>query len=323
MPPVAPISEYFFDSDSDDALNLPDIPSSSTTRAPSNSVRGRQRSTLRQAQSRRRKRRRTDRSDLNSSTEQGYTEADGISADGGYGMTNGETANARSEESDVGLSTIQPQSARLLDILPTLEASSATRPETSTTRPIRSLPRMRRPKRDQVDDRSVDLALDIDMSSSRARDEEIRALLNLPMTNPATTNHSTTAPDAGSSALSPTVLNGQATSSSADATNPPNPTSSLVPVGDYQCPICFCSPTQACITACGHVMCGECLFSAVRSSKERHVRLYGRGNAITWPGGRDADGRIARCPVCRAVLKGWNGRGGGVTGILLGRDPPV
>ena len=41
------------------------------------------------------------------------------------------------------------------------------------------------------------------------------------------------------------------------------------PLSSYTCPICFCSPTYATLTPCGHICCGECLFTAVKATIER------------------------------------------------------
>ncbi|KAN0132960.1 hypothetical protein V8E53_009325 [Lactarius tabidus] len=79
------------------------------------------------------------------------------------------------------------------------------------------------------------------------------------------------------------------------ASLPPEPE----PLHTYACPICFASPTNATLTPCGHIMCGECLFTAVGSAAARMgiVSL------------------AARCPVCRAPIPLWDGRGGGVIGL--------
>ena len=37
----------------------------------------------------------------------------------------------------------------------------------------------------------------------------------------------------------------------------------------YSCPICFSAPTNATLTPCGHICCGECLFTAVRTTVQR------------------------------------------------------
>ncbi|KZT39978.1 hypothetical protein SISSUDRAFT_554488 [Sistotremastrum suecicum HHB10207 ss-3] len=73
------------------------------------------------------------------------------------------------------------------------------------------------------------------------------------------------------------------------------------PLGNYACPICFSAPTNATMTTCGHVMCGECLFTAVKTTLARATGpIYEN---------------VPRCPVCRAELKGWDGKGGGVIGL--------
>ncbi|KAF7329148.1 E3 ubiquitin-protein ligase complex slx8-rfp subunit slx8 [Mycena kentingensis (nom. inval.)] len=71
----------------------------------------------------------------------------------------------------------------------------------------------------------------------------------------------------------------------------------------YTCPICFCAPTNATLMPCGHVACGSCLFTAIKS-------MIRRGAATAY-----AEPAEARCPVCRAVIPGWDGRGGGVIGL--------
>lgn len=46
-------------------------------------------------------------------------------------------------------------------------------------------------------------------------------------------------------------------------------TRGLDSLSSFNCPICFSPPTNATLTPCGHICCGECLFSAVQSSIER------------------------------------------------------
>lgn len=41
------------------------------------------------------------------------------------------------------------------------------------------------------------------------------------------------------------------------------------PLSNYICPICFSPPTYATLTPCGHICCGECLFTAVKAAIER------------------------------------------------------
>lgn len=40
-------------------------------------------------------------------------------------------------------------------------------------------------------------------------------------------------------------------------------------LSQYTCPICFCPPTNATMTLCGHVACGSCLFTAVKTAMRR------------------------------------------------------
>lgn len=41
------------------------------------------------------------------------------------------------------------------------------------------------------------------------------------------------------------------------------------PLASYTCPVCFSPPTYATITPCGHVLCGDCLFTAVKTTIQR------------------------------------------------------
>ncbi|KAF9029627.1 hypothetical protein BDZ89DRAFT_950376 [Hymenopellis radicata] len=70
-------------------------------------------------------------------------------------------------------------------------------------------------------------------------------------------------------------------------------------LAEYACPICFTPPTNATLTPCGHICCGSCLFSAIKIAATRNL-----GQEFS-----------AKCPVCRANIPGWDGRGGGVIGL--------
>lgn len=72
------------------------------------------------------------------------------------------------------------------------------------------------------------------------------------------------------------------------------------PLSEYVCPICYSPPTRATLTPCGHILCASCLVESISSARER-------------AGG--GPGSPAHCPLCRAVLKGWDGKGGGVIGL--------
>ncbi|KAJ7689039.1 hypothetical protein B0H17DRAFT_897852, partial [Mycena rosella] len=71
----------------------------------------------------------------------------------------------------------------------------------------------------------------------------------------------------------------------------------------YSCPICFFPPTNATLTPCGHVCCGSCLFTAVKTMAQRGALM--------------PEASVARCPVCRAQIPGWDGKGGGVIGLKV------
>ncbi|EIM90662.1 uncharacterized protein STEHIDRAFT_136703 [Stereum hirsutum FP-91666 SS1] len=97
-----------------------------------------------------------------------------------------------------------------------------------------------------------------------------------------------------------TMSNPKAKTKSHTQSRPREPTPAAESLlSSYACPICFSPPINATLTPCGHIMCGECLFTAVGVA-------VGRTGAV---------GLGARCPVCRANLPGWDGRGGGVIGL--------
>lgn len=117
------------------------------------------------------------------------------------------------------------------------------------------------------------------------------------------------------------------------ASQPPEPLSA------YTCPICFSPPAYATLTPCGHVCCGECLFTAIKATMQRAmyaVPLRERSIArcvpyyciFAWkscpispflmrsPGWiLFSDLWCRSCPVCRAAIPGWDGKGGGVIGL--------
>lgn len=79
-------------------------------------------------------------------------------------------------------------------------------------------------------------------------------------------------------------------------------------LSEYTCPICFFPPSNATLTPCGHVCCGSCLFTAVRTTLQRGAVM---GVAV------NTGENVPRCPVCRAVIRHWDGRGGGVIGLKV------
>lgn len=61
------------------------------------------------------------------------------------------------------------------------------------------------------------------------------------------------------------------------------------PLAVYSCPICFSPPSYAAMTPCGHLLCGECLFTAVKTTIQR--------GAYTLPPGERMIARYAHLSV--------------------------
>ena len=66
-------------------------------------------------------------------------------------------------------------------------------------------------------------------------------------------------------------------------TRPPEsvPIHEVEPLAAYTCPVCFSPPTYATITPCGHVLCGECLFTAVKTTIQRGAYTLPPGERMT------------------------------------------
>ncbi|TEB31550.1 hypothetical protein FA13DRAFT_332874 [Coprinellus micaceus] len=90
---------------------------------------------------------------------------------------------------------------------------------------------------------------------------------------------------------------------------PPTPPPQPDLLSSYTCPICFFPPTNATLTPCGHICCGSCLFTAIKSSQSR--------NGMVFASSAFANQGEALCPVCRATIPGWDGKGGGVIGLRV------
>ncbi|EIW58017.1 uncharacterized protein TRAVEDRAFT_125996 [Trametes versicolor FP-101664 SS1] len=124
--------------------------------------------------------------------------------------------------------------------------------------------------------------------------------------------HPSSAPTAGPSSVPakhtaqqhPTGLSGGSSLTHPESALGATHTQEVEPLASYTCPVCFSPPTYATITPCGHVLCGDCLFTAVKTTIQR--------GAYTLPAG---ERMVARCPVCRAAIPGWDGKGGGVIGL--------
>ncbi|KAG6370835.1 hypothetical protein JVT61DRAFT_11047 [Boletus reticuloceps] len=79
----------------------------------------------------------------------------------------------------------------------------------------------------------------------------------------------------------PIVVSRKADRSSSPIVEPTSPSTSTAvatssnpipePLSTYTCPICFSSPTNATLTPCGHLCCGQCLFTAVKSTIRRNM----------------------------------------------------
>ncbi|KAK8861229.1 hypothetical protein IAR55_002048 [Kwoniella newhampshirensis] len=81
----------------------------------------------------------------------------------------------------------------------------------------------------------------------------------------------------------------------------------------YMCPICFCAPTQAVMTPCGHILCARCLHSSLIAAIGRNPNphpnqqpLYPRGGR--GGRGRGGSGRFARGRGGTAAVAARNGR---------------
>ncbi|KAJ6516857.1 hypothetical protein C8R47DRAFT_961092 [Mycena vitilis] len=105
------------------------------------------------------------------------------------------------------------------------------------------------------------------------------------------------------SSTPPLIISSPVASGSKLQPSPPPSRAEPEPLSAYSCPICFFPPTNATLTPCGHVCCGACLFTAVKTMAQRGAMLPGAS--------------VARCPVCRAQIPGWDGRGGGVIGLKV------
>jgi hypothetical protein len=66
------------------------------------------------------------------------------------------------------------------------------------------------------------------------------------------------------------------------AQTPPKPEPEAEPLSEYTCPICFFPPTNATVTPCGHICCGSCLFTAVRTTMQRGTIMMAEGNVARY-----------------------------------------
>lgn len=54
--------------------------------------------------------------------------------------------------------------------------------------------------------------------------------------------------------------------------NPSTPPPSNL-LSTHTCPICFSTVTNACLTPCGHLLCGSCLFASVKTGVQRALEM--------------------------------------------------
>lgn len=66
-------------------------------------------------------------------------------------------------------------------------------------------------------------------------------------------------------------------------------------LSQYTCPICFCPPTNATMTLCGHVACGSCLFTAVKTAMRRENMM---GAASSEDGGPRCVVQLSKLCFC-------------------------
>ncbi|EAU85088.2 hypothetical protein CC1G_08061 [Coprinopsis cinerea okayama7 len=93
---------------------------------------------------------------------------------------------------------------------------------------------------------------------------------------------SSTTAGGSSSTVSSAPDDTNSSSNAPDPANPP-PVSPTKPesstesqpdsLSSYTCPICFYPPTNATLTPCGHICCGECLFAAIKTTLKRNEHL--------------------------------------------------
>ncbi|KAG1774515.1 hypothetical protein EV702DRAFT_1124540 [Suillus placidus] len=184
---------------------------------------------------------------------------------------------------------------------------------------------------------SWNIAPDLIPGSSSSLDEELELVDQLPLTQEGTSpsvSQITDVPSDDVVVVSPTLSPGRTlpslrpividdpiplemmgvfTPKPATSQNPHVPplnvasssSSAPEPLSAYTCPICFSPPTNATLTPCGHICCGACLFAAAKSTVKRNMAI--------------AMDRapVPRCPICRAEIHGWDGRGGGVIGLKV------
>lgn len=80
--------------------------------------------------------------------------------------------------------------------------------------------------------------------------------------------------------IAPTSASTSASDKPPAAQPPPAPEAELL--SEYTCPICFFPPTNATLTPCGHICCGMCLFTAIRTTMQRGAIMMAEGNGARY-----------------------------------------
>ncbi|WWD08781.1 hypothetical protein V865_006894 [Kwoniella europaea PYCC6329] len=76
--------------------------------------------------------------------------------------------------------------------------------------------------------------------------------------------------------------------------------------GGFTCPVCFCPPSQAVMTPCGHILCSQCLHSSLLAAIGRNPNPY-PDPMLNRPAGRGKNHRINRNPQRTVSMHGMNG----------------
>ncbi|KAH7911535.1 hypothetical protein BJ138DRAFT_1125977 [Hygrophoropsis aurantiaca] len=154
-----------------------------------------------------------------------------------------------------------------------------------------------------IPDTSGDVIVVSPALRSRALEGDVQNIQTLASTNKRRRTPIARLPADPSSASSTGPIASSSTLPSSGQSHPQHPQPE--PLAAYICPICFSPPTNATLTPCGHICCGACLFTAVKSTIKRNM-VVAMDRAP-----------LPCCPVCRAEIPGWDGRGGGVIGLQM------
>ncbi|WVQ62833.1 uncharacterized protein L199_000982 [Kwoniella botswanensis] len=76
--------------------------------------------------------------------------------------------------------------------------------------------------------------------------------------------------------------------------------------GGYTCPVCFCPPSQAVMTPCGHILCAQCLHSSLLAAIGRNPNPY-PDPMLNRPAGRGRNHHSNRNPQRTVSMHGMNG----------------